>query len=225
MIRSTIQLYSAVVTDTAGAILRGPFVWLMLIGLPIVLGLLSVVLSPLGIIGGFALGFASVYFYGAYLYAVGQSVERRTPLGIGIIRESMGHHLWDVMHIAFLHWICSLVFGLGGLPAVVPTVLGIVAFVLFNPWPEVIHSERTNGAMDILVRAFRFMSQNGPEWVIPHLLLVGLGWGALNAPSSVISGVGLGLGVFLHPIMVFRAALYRRLAGGSRRARTWRSQF
>ena len=225
MIRSTIRLYSAVIADTAAAVLRGPFVWLMLIALPIVIGVLSVVLSPLGIIGGFVLGFVSVYLYGAYLYAVGQSIESRKALGIGIVRESMGYHLWDVMHIAFLHFICSLVFGLGGLPSIVPTMLGIVAFILFNPWPEVIHSERTNGAMDILVRSFRFMTQNGPEWVIPHLILVGFGFAAMATPSTIASTAGLGVGVLLHPIMVFRGVLYRRLSRESRRARTWRGQF
>ena len=35
----------------------------------------------------------------------------------------------------------------------------------------------------------------------------------------------LGVGVLLHPVMVFRGVLYRRLSRDSRRARTWRGQF
>ena len=225
MIRSTVKLYSSTIAETAAAILRGPFVWLMLIALPIVLAILSFVVSPLGLAGGFIVGFASAYLNGAYLYGVGQSVERKSALRFGIVGESMGQHVWDVMHILFLMFICSLVFGLGGLPAIVPTLLAVIAFILFNPWPEVIHSERTTGAMDILVRAFRFMLQHGPEWVIPHLLFVAIGVGVMLSPTDVAPSFGLGLGVVAHPIMVFRAVLYRKLAGDSRRARAWRDQF
>ena len=171
MIRSTLHLYASSISDTAKAVLRGPFVWLMLIFMPIAIMSLAVLVSPLGMIGGFVVGFAAVYLYGAYLYAVGQSVEQSGSLGLTIVRERMGEHVWDVMHVAFLHWIVSLVFGLGGLPSMVPVLFSVIVFILFNPWPEVIHSERTSGAMDILERAFRFMSSNGPEWVFPHVLV------------------------------------------------------
>jgi len=224
MILATLQLYASAISDTVGAVLRGPFVWLMLIFMPIVITALAVLVSPLGMIGGFAVGFAAVYLYGAYLYAVGQSIEQSKPLGIGIIRESMGQHVWDVMHVAFLHWIVSLVFGLGGLPSMVPVLFSVIVFILFNPWPEVIHSEHTSGAMDILVQAFRFMSSNGPEWVFPHLLLIGLGVGLSMIPGGLSPELGLGAGVLLHPIMVFRGVLYRKLGSENRRVRAWRGR-
>ena len=171
MIQSTLRIYAETAAETVAAILRGPFVWLYLLALPIVTMLISVVVSPLGMIGGFIAGFAIIYLYGAYLYAVGQCVERRTPLGFGIIQESMGNHLWDLMGIAFLHFLLSLAFQFGSLPTFVPTLVAIVTFILFNPWPEVIHSDRSTGSMEILVRAFRFMQTNGPEWIAPHLVL------------------------------------------------------
>ena len=30
--------------------------------------------------------------------------------------------------------------------------------------------------MDILVRAFRFMQSNGPEWVLPHIVFFAFGF-------------------------------------------------
>ena len=140
--------------------MRGPFVWLFLLGLPVVITVASIILGPLGIVGGFIIGFGAVYLYGAYLYGVGQSVSRRNALGIGIIRESMGHHVWDVMGIAFLHWILSMALQFGSLPDAIPMLVAVVTFILFNPWPEVIHTEPVQGSMDILVRAFRFMQSN-----------------------------------------------------------------
>ena len=129
------------------------------------------------------------------------------------------------MGIAFLHWIVSMAFSFGNLPSAVTMVLGIVGFVLFNPWMEVIHSDRVLGSMDILARAFRFMSANGPEWIIPHLLIFALLGGFTLVPGSIGSFLAFGSGVALHPIMVFRGVLYRKLSSGSRRSRAWRSRF
>jgi hypothetical protein len=225
MIKGTIRLYVEVIGETGGALLRGPFVWLMLLVMPVVILMLATLLSPLGMIGGFAVGFAVVYLYGAYLYAVGQCVERRLPLGTAIIKESMGQHIWDVMNVAFIHWIVSLAFRFGSLPDVIPMALSLVAFVLFNPWPEVIHTERVQGAMDTLVRSFRFMQANGPEWVAPHLLLFVMGAGVVMVPGDLQPAMALGSGLLLHPLMVFRAVLYRKLSSGSRRSRSWTARF
>ena len=225
MIRSTIELYASTTKESVEALLRGPFVWLFLILMPALLSVLGLLVSPFGIVGGFVLGFASVALFGAYLYGVGQSIEQRKPLGFGIIRESLGHHLWDVMGIAFLHWIVSVAFSFGSLPSVLVIVFGLIGFVLFNPWAEVIHSDRVQGSMDILARAFRFMTANGPEWIIPHLLIFALLGGLSLAPGSISSFLAFGSGLALHPIMVFRGVLYRKLSSGSRRSRAWRSQF
>ena len=225
MIRSTIELYASTLKETVEALLRGPFVWLFLIAMPLVLAGVGLLVSPFGYVGGFVLGFASVALFGAYLYGVGQSIEQRKPLGIGIIRESMGQHLWDVMGIAFLHWIVSMAFAYRSLPSVLVLIFGLIGFVLFNPWAEVIHSDRVQGSMDILARSFRFMSANGPEWIIPHLLIFVLLGGLSLVPGSVSSFLAFGSGLALHPVMVFRGILYRKLSTGSRRSRAWRSQF
>ena len=225
MIRSTIELYGATLKESLEAILRGPFVWLFLIVIPALVAGLGIVLAPLGIIGGFILGFAAITFFGAYLYGVGQSIERRHSLGVGIIRESMGHHLWDVMGVAFIHWMVSLAFQYGNLPNAVSLVVGIIGFILFNPWTEVIHSERIQGSMDTLVRAFRFMSSNGPEWIIPHVIIFALMGGVTMVPGSLSGILVFGSGIALHPLMVFRGVLYRKLSTGSRRSRAWRARF
>jgi hypothetical protein len=225
MVASTLKLYKETLIDTGAALLRGPFVWLMLLLMPVVVLVMATVLSPLGMIGGFAVGFAVVYFYGAYLYAVGQSVQRKTPLGIGIVKESMGEHIWDVMSVAFLHWIVTMAFQFAGLPGMVSTLFGLVALILFNPWPEVIHTDRVGGSMDILVRSFRFMQVNGPEWIAPHLLLLAVGGGVVMVPGDLQPAMALGAGVILHPVMVFRCVLFRKLGTESRRSRTWKSRF
>ncbi|MAY79598.1 MAG: hypothetical protein CL930_02335 [Deltaproteobacteria bacterium] len=227
MIKSTIQLYIDTATDTLKAIGRGPAVWLFSIALPFIVGGFAILLSPLGIIGRFAAGFVMITMAGAYLFLVGQSLERTNPLGFSIIKDSIGNHLWDVMGIFFLHWILSLGFAYGSLPDMVFILVTIVIFILFNPWPEVIYQDRRTGSMDILVRSFRFMQANGPEWVVPHLLLVALGFGSLiPGPTGVLQmGMGVASLLLFHPVMVFRGALFRNLNKGSRRSRAWQSRF
>ncbi len=60
MIQSTLRLYADTLIETGSAVLRGPFVWLYLMVLPVVSLLISVVVSPLGMIGGFIAGFAII---------------------------------------------------------------------------------------------------------------------------------------------------------------------
>ncbi len=159
----------------------------------------------------------------AYLNLVRVSLEQQKPLGWAILKDSLGHHCWEVIGVGFVAWIGTMAIQWLGLPGPVILAISLVCFVLFNPWPEIIYQERTAGTMDILARAARWMTQNGPEWIIPHLLVGALVWGVWSHEADSI--LKLSGGILLHPWMVFRGALYRHLNRGSRRSRAWRSQF
>jgi hypothetical protein len=223
MIRATLVLYRDSLTDAAKAIVRGPAAWVgsLLIG-PLTTAL-AMTAGQIPILGGFIVGFASCWFYGAYLYMLQESMQQRRPIGWAIMRESLGHYIWEVIGVGFVALIGSMALGWLGLPQMVTVAVGLVCFVLFNPWPEIIYRERTAGTMDILVRSARWMSQHGPEWIIPHLVVAGLAWGVWSGAASTI--LFLGGGLLLHPWMAFRGALYRHLNTGSRRSREWRARF
>ena len=92
MIKSTLALYFDTVRETGSALMRGPFVWLFLLALPVVITVASVILSPLGIIGGFIIGFGAVYLYGAHLQASGRVSPAATRSGWASFGRA-----WDTM--------------------------------------------------------------------------------------------------------------------------------
>jgi hypothetical protein len=126
----------------------------------------------------------------------------------------------------------------------------VATFVLLNPVPELVGRTR-NGGLDALAEAWRFMGNNGFEWLLPQVIPVGLAallmperaisilalfgprmdfihtgrvamGGAIGSPTGWI--VALGLVAVVHLAMLFRGALYDLLGTGSRRAREWRAR-
>ena len=223
MIRSIFQLYREVFAQTGGGIARGPAAWVACILISPALGLIGTLVAPLGIIGGFILGFASAWLYGAYLWLVEESLKRRTALGWGVLRESSGQYVWEVIGVGFIAWIASMVLEFAQVPGNIRLIIWLIAFVLFNPWPEVIYQNRPAGSLDTLQRSFRFMSANGPEWIIPHLAFVGLAYLLLQTDASPLLWMGASL--FVHPLMVFRGALFGKLNNSNRRVRAWQNKF
>ncbi len=221
MFVSTLRVYRAAAAAAGGAIVRGPAAWVASLLIFPLLGILGMLVAPLGIIGGFIIGFATAALLGAYLFLVGEALTRKSALGWSVLRESLGHLLWEVMGVMFFAWILQIVLGAIGAPSMVVLGLGLALLVMFNPAPEVITQDRAAGTTDTLMRSFRFMTANAPEWILPHLVLVGICY----ALAPILAEWWLGSGVLVHPIMLFRGALYRELATGSRRAREWRSRF
>jgi len=223
MIRATLVLYRDALTDAAKAIVRGPSAWVASLLITPLTTAIAMTFGQIPVLGGFIVGFAGAWFYGAYLYLLGESLNQQRPIGWRIMRESLGHYIWEVIGVGFVTWIGMGALQWLGTPGVIVTAVGLVCFVLFNPWPEIVYQQRTAGTMDILTRAARWMTQHGPELIIPHLVIAGMVWGVWSGGASTI--LFLGGGVLLHPWMTFRGALFRQLNRGNRRARAWRSQF
>lgn len=223
MIRATFSLYQDALKDTARAIVRGPSAWVACLLIAPLTTAIAMTVGQIPLLGGFAVGFGSAWFYGAYLYLLQASLDAKRPIGWPIMRESLGHYIWEVIGVGFAGWIGSMALEFLQVPAMIQVAIGLVCFVLFNPWPEIIYQDRRAGTTDILTSAARWMSQNGPEWIIPHLVVAAIVWGVWASAASTI--LFLGGGVLLHPWMVFRGTLYKRLSRGSRRSREWRSRF
>jgi hypothetical protein len=232
MISVTLVLYRDALKEAGRAFSRSTMVWLLPLVILVTLRLVWIPLSLLGVVGlGILAGLLHFvlesWMWGAYLYLVSESFSRRKPLTVSDIRDSLGQNMREVMGLLFVFWILQLALGMAlsngqiGEEVVYAVILGTA--ILFNPGPEIIHQERSVGSMDILARSFRWMSTNGPEW-LPNLILTGLVLFPLvwaQARWDLLIAAGL----FLHPWMLFRAALYRGLGQGTRRSRAWRSRF
>lgn len=250
LVQATLAIYS----EAAGAAARGfaRSAWafgLLLILFPILV-VAGMLLGPLGILGGFILAFINAACAGTYLATLQDALSVRRTLSFGLIRANLGRHTGDILSVLFPLWIFSLLVGMLPVPPLATTVVALIVALFFNPVPEMIGRARTRG-MDLLGESMSFMGANWPEWIAPQLVVLGaaialrpaeavgiLGlfgphMGFVMAGSLATSGgtgpmgwaIGLGTVALVHLMMLFRGALYERLASGGRRARAWQQHF
>jgi|GEM_PF-2947518 len=228
MISSIILLYRDALTQTGAALARSALMWPLPVVILVLLQLAWVPLGALGIIGGLVHFVLESLLYGAYLYLLGESLSRRTRIKPADLRDAMGRNMREVMSLLFVIWILQLALQMassnGQISGHVSFVVILAASVLFNPGPEIICHERSlGGGMDILVQSFRWVSSNGPEWLINLVLtaafIIALGSGNVGILTLIV------VGLCLHPWMLFRGAVYRAIGNTSRRSRDWQSRF
>lgn len=204
----------------------------------------GVVLGPLGMIGGFALGLVAAACWSSYLELIAQAVAGgKIRLRWDDFKRTFGARFWDVISVMFAFWIISLLMG----PALrgpqgerVAAVFGIAVAFFFNAVPELLYQGRSR-SFALLVDSGRFMIANPLVWLLPNIVFAALflmptGRLAVNHPielllvfgSTFSSPAGMAslatgwpvwvwpLTLFgLHYVMVFRGLLFRELSSGA----------
>ena len=170
-IMGTWKLYAAAGQATGRAMLRAPAGLVGLLAAQASIVLAMTLFAPLGLIGGFIVGFIMAAAAGAYLHLLDVSLTSHHAIGWGVIRESMGRYVWEVIGVMFVFWIGGM-----ALEYVIPdarllTAVWLVVFVLFNPAPEMIYQRHNAGSMALLSDALSWVKQNGPEWFAPMVVL------------------------------------------------------
>lgn len=131
--------------------------------------------GPLGFIGGMIYGFLHAACAGTYLATLKDALQSRRSVQADTVRRNIGAFTWDVIGALFPIWVGQLLLELSGIPTVVGMIYTLLVFLLLNPVPELIGRSRTTG-VELLREAWSFMMSNGPEWIVPHLVLLGIAW-------------------------------------------------
>lgn len=248
LVTATLRIYMDAAREAGKAFARSAWALAALLVCFPLLTAAAVLVSPLGFFGGIVIAIVQAALAGTYLATLRDALSSRRSMGPSVLQANFGAHTWDIINVLFPLWICDLVISLLRLPSVVGLVFGIAVFLFLNPVPEMIGRSRSGG-LELLREAWQFMMNNGPEWLVPQLLVLGVAWLALptkalallqlfgprfgftHAGSLVAGGsaagwaIGFGLVAVVHLIMLFRGALYQRLGGGGRRARAWEERF
>jgi hypothetical protein len=212
----------------------------------VLMQVVSVLAAPLGMVGGFLIGFAGAACISSYLHLLAQAVAGRKVTLVDL-KESFRSRFWDVVSVLFAFWIIdfgvgALVGGMGPKGALVKAMIGLTMAVFFNPVPELLYLGSSR-SFSLLADAARFISAHGPEWLVPNLLIAA----ALLAPTGLLNGPEMGARVlqlqsvfsiegmatviasiprwlapimllFVHWAMVFRGLLFGAInSGGARR--------
>jgi len=213
--------------------------WTLLLPMLLTVGamLAGMIVAPLGLIGGFVLGFVMAALTASYLYFLSEIVAG-SPVKFEELKQSFGPYLWSVINVLFIFFVVRLAVTLlgGGSAGILMLALTLVAMIAFNALPETLYIRGTYNGLDTLRSSFEFLRDNLLAWAIPNVPAVALlifGLPIINAivvralfgvlPMTVVSIVLSAIaGVFIHVAMIFRGHLYKELAGTTHRQRMFR---
>jgi hypothetical protein len=133
--------------------------------------LVTSLVGPLGMIGGFILGAANALIIGTTLSLTEEAIRGGRRLGWQDLSSSMGQYFWDVISVGFLVWfpLLFLEMGLQTNPyqPLIATAIFFLIFVLLNPVPEIIYQSRKGSALEIIQESYEFVLENWIEWFLP----------------------------------------------------------
>lgn len=194
-------LFVSVAGTAAKRAVRGWPVALAVLGYAVVMYAGALLLSPLGIVGGFILGFIEAACISSYLHLLSVVVSG-SKLTWDDARVGFFALLWDVIAVLFVLWIAS--WGIGALVRAVPeraafisAAWGLLVAIFLNPVPEIIYLRGGNArvagvdwfATYLIGPSIRFIQAHWIEWFLPNLVfgfaLVALVMGVrgLDAPT------------------------------------------
>jgi membrane protease YdiL (CAAX protease family) len=250
LITTTLELYQQVASDTWKKVQHN---WWIAF-LPLVYGLIflvaGIIAAPLGILGGFLLGFVLALCTSSYLYFIA-GVVAGTRMTFTDLSDSWRPCLSPVITILFFFFVVQFTLsvilpGTAG-AEIIALLINLGLLIALNPIPEIVYQGRSDG-FDMLQESIDFLRENGIEWFIPLIVISLLSFvvplpfmsvvfqsGNLSAPTfgsnellfGSVTGVLLAIisAVLFYLLMVFRGLLFRALSGSTRRQRLYRARF
>jgi hypothetical protein len=212
----------------------------------------ALLLMPLGIVGGFLIGFVAAACVSSYLHLLSQAVSG-SRVSFADMKQGFAARLWDVVSVLFAFWILSFLVGFvvraaGPNGPAVAAMVGLAMAFFFNPVPELLYLGQSR-SFALLGDAARFVLANPVAWFLPNLVLAAIllaptGELAVSHPGELLlvfqrifsqGGVFLLFGqtplwalpallLLLHFAMVFRGLLYQELSSGNPRMRAFRAR-
>jgi hypothetical protein len=241
-----LRIYAEASSDAGKAFARSMWALAVLLAACPLLLVASLLTARLGFAGGMLYSLAVDAVAGTYLACLQDALAMRRPMGPGVVRANLGRYTWEIVRVNFPIYVVSLLVGI--ISPVAALLFGAAVFFALNPLPEMIGREPADG-VDLIVRALRFVRKDGVEWFVAMTVALfpvaaflsvetafgfGASFGFVYAASPVFSGLGAGprfvaLGLACvaatHLIMLFRGALYVKLANSGRRGRAWQEHF
>jgi len=232
-VQATLWLYATALRRASKSLLKNwvvsfaPWVYGAL------LSILALVVAPLGIIGGLALGLATQACISSALYLIKNIVESQRA-DIKDFFHGFTVYIWELLGIAFILWIPMrlLAMGLASAPngGLIFALIQLAIYILLNPAPELIYQTRSSG-LALISDSYNFIVENWLEWLLPNIILTIAGYLILKILSAITIGlpnvlqifiVAVGIGLCLSYFMIFRGFLFAELYGSTRRSRAYR---
>ncbi len=168
------RLYLKVTKESFRSFAKSPLAMVGLAAATVVVILISTLTAPLGIVGGFIVGFTQAAAIGFYLYLIGLAVSGKRRVGWSDLQDGVGTFLWEVISILFIFMFVEIL--LYKQDPSIRTGVVLLTTLIFNPVPELIYIKGKR-SIELLSDSTRFMQENWPEWLGAHLF-VAVGFGS-----------------------------------------------
>jgi hypothetical protein len=200
--RLVVSLYGWVARE---ALVKAAKAWpiaLATVAYALIFELISRLVAPLGLAGGFLLGFLEAGCIASYLYLLSRAVQG-SKLRFEDLKDSFGAFFWDVVGVLFVLWIAGFIVQFvtqmaGDHGEFVAAAYGLAVAVFLNPVPEIIYLGRGRGrTTELLLDSARFVQSHWVEWFLPNvlfgvaLLALALGREAFNFETLTVTLPGL----------------------------------
>jgi hypothetical protein len=229
----TLWIYATALRRAWDAVLRNWIVTFAPLIYGVGLSVITLLVSPLGFLGGFVIALATQACISSGLFLI-KNIVQNGRCDFNDFISGFAVYLWELVRIAFILWIPTMiaraVFGSFPNGALIYWLLQIAGFILLNPIPEFVYQTRSSG-IELLSDSYNFIVENWLEWLLPTLVItlaayVALRW--ITLATLGLSGlvqlfvVSVGFGLTLLYFMVFRGFLFSELQGTTRRSRLYR---
>ncbi len=218
----TAALYGRVFRQGARLAVRNWPVGLMVVAYSALLGVVTPLVAPLGIVGGLILWLVMMACVSSWLSLI-ELVIRQGRVRLSDVPGSFAAHLADLLAVGFLTSLLGMVASIVLAPfRFLAIVFVLASFVFFNAVPELVYLGR-HSAAEVLTESYRFIGENWIEW-FPVTIVLGaavLLIGVLpGGPYDL--GTDVAAGILLYFLMIVRGLLFLELGSSSRRAREFR---
>jgi|GEM_PF-141552 len=174
--QATVRLYHQSLLATLHSFRQSWILIPVLLVFALGLVLITSIIAPLGMIGGFILGAVNALFIGATLSLTEQAIRGARRLQWQDIPQSMGQYFWEVISVGFMVWfpLLFLEMGLQTNPyqPLIASAVFFLMFVLLNPVPEVIYQGRKGSALEVVQESYEFVLENWIEWFLPVAIAI-----------------------------------------------------
>jgi len=225
---TTLTLYVKAARSAAEiAVVNWP-VLLSLVAYFAIMAIVTPIVAPLGLVGGFLLGFVWAACVASFLYLV-ERLVRHGKVTVDEFRESFLPYFSDVIGVMFVLWVLNMLLSLALMTnpqgMLIAAIVQLFIFVFFNAVPELIYLGH-HSSLDLLGESYTFITENWIEWFPPTVLAGVVMFLLLALPAGgwlEIPKWGL-IALFVYFTMVLRGLLFVELSTSTRRSRAYRQR-
>lgn len=220
------RMYGKALSEALDSIRKNAWTLLLPMGFLLAIGVLSMLVGRLGLIGGIISYLATCALGSAYLYFLSELIAK-SKVSVSELKSSLGAYFSPILSVGFVLWIFRLILGFAlanvANGALIYDLILLLLVILLSAAPEVIYQRHPVGGIPTIRSSIEFLQANWLEWIVPNVPLFLAGFLLFFFAGGLPLALQLALlalaGAVFHVGFVFRGFVFRALDRSSHRQR------